>query len=127
MRGSLVMRQEATKPMWLAEPVPFVIAGMKPGTAMPGFRTTGNGLSRRTEVIAREPVTVPAGTFETIRLLTTGRDGDLELRRTTWFAPRAGIIREEKIRYRGEALIFRETQELAAIRRKRGKPRDHGD
>lgn len=119
MRGSLVLRQEATKPMWLDQPVPFVIAGMKPGTAMPGFQTADGGLSRRTEVIAREAVTVPAGTFEAIRLLTTGRDGDLELRRTIWFTPRTGIVREEKIRYRADKLVFRETQELAAIRRTR--------
>lgn len=127
MHGSLVMRQETTKPMWLAEPIPFVIAGMKPGTAMPGFSTTDGGLRRRTEIIAREPVTVPAGTFEAIRLLTTGRDGELELRRTIWFTPRTGIVREEKIRYRGDTLIFRETQELTAIRRKLGTLREDGD
>lgn len=119
MRGTLVLRQETTKPMWLETPVPFVISGLKPGTAMPGFRTADGGLSRRTEVIAREPVTVPAGTFEAIRLLTTGRDGDLELRRTIWFTPRTGIVREEKIRYRADKLVFRETQELTAIRRAR--------
>lgn len=115
MRGSLILRPETTKPMWLADPVPFVTAGMKAGTAMPGFQTGDGALSRRTEVIAREDVTVAAGTFTCIRLLTTGRDGDIELRRTVWFAPRKGIIREEKIRYRRDKLIFREIQELREI------------
>jgi len=117
MRGSLIIRPETTKPMWLADAVPFVVAGMKAGTAMPGFRTGDGALSRRTEVIAREDVTVPAGTFPCIRLLTTGRDGDLELRRTVWFSPKTGIVREEKIRYRGDKLIFREIQELSRIER----------
>ena len=115
MRGSLILRPETTKPMWLADPVPFVTAGMKAGTAMPGFQTGDGALRRRTEVIAREAVTVAAGTFNCIRLLTTGRDGDIELRRTVWFAPQKGIIREEKIRYRGDQLIFREIQELREI------------
>jgi hypothetical protein len=117
MRGSLILRPETTKPMWLADPVPFVVAGMKAGTAMPGYSTGDGALSRRTEVIAREDSTVPAGAFPCIRLLTTGRDGDLELRRTIWFSPKTGIVREEKIRYRGDKLIFRETQELSRIER----------
>ncbi len=122
MRGSLIIRPETTRPMWLADPVPFVIAGMKAGTAMPGFRTGDGALSRRTEVIAREDITVPAGTFPCIKLLTTGSDGDLELRRTIWFAPRKGIIREEKNRYRSDKLVFREVQELAEM-----KPADKPD
>lgn len=116
MRGSLIMRPESTKPMWLEHPVPFVIAGAKPGTSLPEF-SAGGGLTRKVQVIAREDLTVPAGTFPCIRLLTTGRDGDLELRRTTWFSPGKGIIREEKTRYSGEKLLFRETQELAELKR----------
>jgi hypothetical protein len=116
MRGTLIMRQETTKPMWLATPVPYVMAGVKPGTAYPEF-SAGGGLTRKVQVIAREDVTVPAGTFHCIRILTTGNDGDLELRRSTWFAPGKGIIREEKTRYRGDKLLFRETQELTELRR----------
>jgi len=116
MRGSLVMRPETTKPMWLQTPVPFVIAGMKPGTAMPEIKTSDGSLTRDTKVIAREEITVPAGTFRCIRLLTTGTDGEIELRRTVWFSPGKGIIREEKARYRRDKLIYRETQDLAEIR-----------
>lgn len=116
MRGSLIMRPETTQPMWLKTPVPFVIAGMKPGTAMPELKTTDGSLTRETKVIAREEITVPAGNFRCIRLLTTGNDGEIELRRTVWFAPGKGIIREEKARYRRDKLIYRETQDLAEIR-----------
>ena len=117
MRGSLIMRPETTQPMWLATPVPFVIAGMKPGTAIPEFKTAEGGLSRKTLVIAREEITVTAGNFRCIRLLTTGNDGDIELRRTIWFAPGKGIIREEKTRYRREKLIFRESQDLMELKK----------
>ena len=112
MRGSMVMRDAASAPMWLETPVPFVIAGMKAGTTLPEIRTAEGELSRSTKVIAREEITVPAGTFQCIRLLTTGNDGEVELRRTVWFSPGNGIIREEKTRYRREQLLFRETQEL---------------
>lgn len=117
MCGSLILRPETTKPMWLEKPIPFVIAGMKPGTAMPEFRTTDGALTRRTEVIGREEFKVPAGSFPCVRLLTTGTDGDLELRRTVWFSFGKGIIREEKTRYRADKLVFREIQELTAIRK----------
>lgn len=115
MRGTLILRPETTKPMWLATPVPFVIAGMKPGTALPEFRTADGALARKTEVIAREDVTVPAGTYPCVRLLTTGNDGDVELRRTVWFCFGKGIVREEKTRYKGEQVIFRETHELIRL------------
>ena len=113
MRGSMIMRPETTRPMWLDQPVPFIHAGMKAGTESPLVQAAGGSLSRRIQVVAREDVTVPAGTFPAIRLLMTGMDGELELRRTIWFAPGTGIVREEKSRYRKGALIFRETHALA--------------
>ena len=118
MRGSMIMRPETTRPMWLDHPVPFVVAGMKAGTESPEIQATGGSLSRKTQVVGRESVTIPAGTFPAIRLLMTGTDGELELRRTIWFAPGNGIVREEKTRYRKGKLIFRETQQLAEIHRK---------
>jgi hypothetical protein len=113
MRGSMIMRPDTTRPMWLDHPVPFVIAGMKAGTESPQIQAAGGSLSRKTQVIGREEVTVPAGTFPSIRLLMSGTDGELELRRTIWFSPGTGIVREEKTRYRLGKVIFRETQELA--------------
>lgn len=117
MHGSLILRQETTQPMWLATPIPFIIAGAKPGTSLPELKTTDGSLSRKTEIIAREDITVPAGTFHCIRMLTTGSDGDIELRRTIWFAPGKGIIREEKTRYRHEQLIYRETHQLRELKK----------
>lgn len=112
MRGSLIMRPETTKPMWLETPVPFIIAGMKPGDVVSEVRTEDDSLTRRTEVIASGNVTVPAGSFHCLHLLTSGGDGDLQLRRNVWFAPGHGIIREEKTRRRGDRIIFKESHEL---------------
>lgn len=113
MRGSMIMRPETTRPMWPDHPVTFVFAGMKPGTESPQIQAPGGSLSRKTQVVAREEVNVPAGKFPSIRLLMDGSDGELELRRTIWFAPGTGIVREEKARYRKGQLLFRETQQLA--------------
>lgn len=112
MRGNLSMRPEATKPLWFDPPVPFVVAGMKPGTALPELRAAEGAFTRRIEVIAREQVTVPAGVFPCVRLLMTGTDGQVELHKTIWFAFGEGIIREEETRYRGDKLLYRETLEL---------------
>lgn len=112
MRGSMIMRPSTTQPLWLDHPVPFVVAGMKPGTESPDVTAPGGSLSRKTQVVARETIKVPAGDFPSIRLLMTGTDGELELRRTIWFAPGTGIVCEEKTRYRKGKVIFRETQKL---------------
>ncbi len=114
MRGSMIMRPETLQPMWLDHPVPFVIAGMQPGTASPDIRAPGGSLSRKTRVVARETIRVPAGEFPCIRLLMSGSDGAIELRRDIWFSPGTGIVREEKTRHRDGLLIFTEHQELTA-------------
>jgi hypothetical protein len=112
MRGSMIMRADTTQPMWLNHPVPFVIAGMKAGTESPDIAAPGGSMTRKTRVVARETIKVQAGEFPSIRLLMTGMDGELELRRTIWFSPGTGIVREEKTRYRAGKVIFRENQEL---------------
>ncbi len=117
MRGSLILHSETTKPMWLDTPVLFVEAGMRAGTGSPELDIGGGALTRKTQVIAREEITATAGRFACIRILTTGRDGDIELRQTRWFSPGNGIIREEKSRYRDGRLIYRENQQLAKLQR----------
>jgi hypothetical protein len=107
-----VVEAEPPRLLWFAKPVPFIVAGMKPGTAFPEFKTENEAIVRNTDVIAREDVVVPAGTFSCIRLLTTGHDSGVEIRKTLWYAPQHGIIREEISRYVGEKLLYRETQEL---------------
>lgn len=115
--GSLIMRPETTKPMWMDKPVLFFQTGMIPGTKIPEVSTDNRAFTRQTEDIAVEDVKVPAGTFHCHRLLMNGNDGEIELRRTIWFSPGNGIIREEKTRYRREKLLYREIQELSELKR----------
>lgn len=115
MRGSLILREETTLPLWLSQPVPFVTAGLSAGDELPDVSAPDGNLTRQTRVVAREEITVPAGDFSCIRLLTTGMDGQIELRRTVWFSPGTGIIREEKTRHRAGKLLFSETQQLSSL------------
>jgi hypothetical protein len=116
-RGSLVMRLEHSASLWLEDPLTYVSAGMRAGDSLPDFVSSDGGIIRRTKVIGRENVTVSWGTFRCIRLLTTGCDGELDLRRTIWFSPGCGIIREEKSRYRRDRLVSREVSELIECKR----------
>jgi hypothetical protein len=97
--------------------VPFIIAGLRPGDKLPDVEAVGGSRTRATEVVAREEITVPAGTFQTIRLLMTGEDGRVELRRTLWFAPGHGLVREEKSRSLAGSLLLEETSELTTLQR----------
>ena len=112
MRGSAEPEVSDSKPIWLDPPVPFVFAGMRAGNTMADLSIAEGASNRGLKVVAREEVTVPLGKFEAIRLLLTGNDGQLELRKTTWFVPKLGIVKEEMARYARGKLIFRETTEL---------------
>ena len=112
MRGSLIVRAGSSRPLWFDKPMTYVAAGMRAGDSLPAFVSMDGGIVRRTKVIGRENVTVPCGSFHCIRLLTTGYDGELDLRRTVWFSPGTGIVRVEKARYRRDQLVSREVSEL---------------
>jgi len=112
MRGSLLPDDPAAKPIMLEKPVPFVIAGMRPGQQSPKIGVTGGHVNRALKIVAREKVSTPAGEFDSIRLLMTGNDGPVDIHRTTWFVPGVGIVKEEKTRYANEKLLVRETSEL---------------
>jgi len=72
-------------------------------------------LWRGTRVIGREKVKVPAGEFDAVRLQMFGSDGKVSLRKTYWFAPGKGIVREEKIREVDGKPVMIETEELVTI------------
>ncbi|MGJ8645141.1 MAG: hypothetical protein ACSHX9_17195 [Luteolibacter sp.] len=109
MRGTGHPEVLDSKVMWLDPPVPFVFAGMRAGNKMADLSIHDGVQNRGLRVIAREEVETPIGKFTAIRLLMTGNDGKFELRRTTWFVPQVGIVKEEKTRYGEDKLIFRET------------------
>jgi hypothetical protein len=112
MRGSAYPDSPETQTIWLDTPAPFVLAGLRAGQVVADSSERNQAHQRSIRVVAREKVTVPAGDYDSIRLLMTGNDGQFEVRRTTWFVPRVGIVKEEKTRYVADKLLFRETTEL---------------
>ncbi len=112
MRGTAHPEKQGARPVWFQTPIPFVVAGMRPGQETVNMEVQDGARRRGIKVVAREQVKVPAGEFSAIRLLMTGTDGGFEIRRTTWFAPGVGIVKEEKVRYAKDKLLFRETAEL---------------
>lgn len=112
MRGTAHPETLDSRAKWLEPAVPFVFAGMRAGNKMADLSIQEGARNRGLKVVGREEVTVPSGSFTAIRLLLTGNDGKFELRRTTWFVPQVGIVKEEKARYAEGKLIFRETTVL---------------
>lgn len=104
------------KLLWFDHPIAFFKAGLSAGDTMPlAMMNKNKKLWRMIRVIGREKVEVPAGTFNTVRLQMVGYDEDIALRRTYWFCPKVGIIREEKVREIKGQPVFSETDELIAI------------
>lgn len=121
MRGSIrITDGVASPPMWLEPPVPFVLSNIRTGSSMPALSVAEGERTRGIFVVGREDVTVPAGTFRAIRLLMTGKDLELEMRRTIWFAPGVGIVKELNTRYTKEIMLLRQTQELVETSVKKG-------
>ena len=112
MLGSYHPSMPDTKPIWIDPPIPFVLAGSRAGLKMSPITAAEGAVEREVKVVGREIITLDSEEYQTIRLLMTGRDGKSEIRRTTWFAPGIGIIKEEKTRYAAEKLLFREMTEL---------------
>ncbi len=117
MRGSARIDEDGNQGdvFLLDPPIPLVMREMRPGDALRELKTTDGIVVRNLQVVANESITVPTGTYEALRLLMTGMDGPLELRRTIWFASGVGIVREETTRYREDSLLYRSTQELTAF------------
>ncbi|WP_411827090.1 hypothetical protein [Luteolibacter sp. AS25] len=113
MRGSILPEVLDSKPLWLDPPVPFAYAGMRAGQGVAPLSIQEGARKRGMKIVGREKVEVPAGEYMAVRMLMTGNDGDFEVRRTTWFVPQVGIVKEEKSRYRDEKLLFRELTVLS--------------
>ena len=129
MRGSQSLRDSRAKPTLLEKGVPLVSAGLRGGEDLPvmhmGTAKAGPDapqVTRKLRVIGRERIEVPAGTFDAIKILMTGQEGSekqgiIELRRTIWFAPGDGIVREDKERMFQGKLLLSEQHLLLALNR----------
>lgn len=125
MCGSEMVGGSQMIPVWLDPPVLLVSAGVKAGESLPPLEIkdprTGVEFVRMIQVVGRETLTVAGRDFAAIRILMTGKDGKdggMDTRRTIWFAPHYGIVKEEKARYIHDQLIMKETIELKSFQMK---------
>lgn len=118
LRGSIPFEDGvAGHPVWFEPPVPFVAANIRAGAPLPSLSVADGEGTRDIQVVGREEVTVPAGTFRAIKLLMSGMDSKaagIEMRRTIWFAPGVGIVKDVTSRYSPDAKLFTRSQELTA-------------
>ncbi len=117
LRGSIPFKNgQPSAPIWLDTPIPFVASGIRVGSPLPALSLRhGEGGSRQIQVVGREDVTVPAGTFRAIKLLMSGMDDTsegLEIRRATWFAPGVGVVKDVTNRYSTDAKLSTRILEL---------------
>jgi hypothetical protein len=122
MRGSEIVGATSQSPFWLEPAVMLVRAGVMPGESLPPLQIkdprTGIEVTRVIQVVGRETIKAVGKDFATIRILMMGKEGKeshLEMRKTIWFAPRYGIVKEEKARYINDTLMLKETMELKSF------------
>jgi hypothetical protein len=125
MRGSEVVGNTQNLPLWMEPAVTLVQAGVQEGESLAPLKITdprtGAEYSRQIQIIGRETVKTPAREFFSIRILMSGKDGKenpIDMRRTIWFAPGVGIVKEEKARYVNDELLMKEIIELKSYRMK---------
>ncbi|BCU78450.1 hypothetical protein [Luteolibacter sp. LG18] len=117
LRGELLLKDADSRPIVFPSPVVFVKAGLQAGDSiqLPSIAVPGTGAMapRSCAIIGREDCVVPAGSFPSVRMLMHGVDGKIESRRTIWFSPGNGIVKEERVRYAEGKVIVKESHELA--------------
>jgi hypothetical protein len=125
MRGSEIVGVKEALPLWMEPAVLLVRAGVMTGESLPPIQIkdprTGAEVTRHIQIVGRETVKLAGREFATIRILMSGKDGKenpIELRRTIWFAPHYGIVKEEKSRYVDDGLMMKETIELKSMKMK---------
>jgi hypothetical protein len=125
MRGSGVVSDTPVPPLWLDPPVLLVRAGLLGGESMPPIELTdprsGLKVRRAIQIIGRETLEAAGRSFDAIQILMTGKDGNegnFELRRSIWFAPHYGIIKEEKTRYINDKVVIKESMTLKSLQMK---------
>jgi hypothetical protein len=125
MRGSGVVSDTPVPPLWLDPAVLLVRAGLLGGESMPPIELTdprsGLKVRRAIQIVGRETLEAAGRKYNTIQILMTGKDGpegNFELRRSIWFAPHYGIIKEEKTRYINDKVVIKESMTLKALQMK---------
>ncbi|MFM7181254.1 MAG: hypothetical protein ACKO2G_07300 [Verrucomicrobiales bacterium] len=106
--------QPSVRQITLPEPLPLVRFPIEVGdTWQARFQVDGHPVSRTFDVLGKEKITVPAGTFEAWRIRTIGSDRPRHsVESTTWFAPGTGFVKSRVIHTAAFGLLKVETAEL---------------
>ncbi|MFK7911286.1 MAG: hypothetical protein AB8F34_11900 [Akkermansiaceae bacterium] len=101
----------------LSKPIPLVGSGWKGGEAFPfmmEFPVDGKNVRmvRKFKVIGWETLETKAGKFKALHVQVTGLNGQMEIKRSYWFTPGTGFIKEVKKYYVGERTILTQTRVL---------------
>jgi len=67
---------------------------------------------RKFRVFGEEEVVVPAGTFKAVRIVVTGKSGQIDIKRTRWFVAGKGFVKEEKTYYSDNKRLLYQVMEL---------------
>ncbi len=113
-------KQEGKNPqdvMPLSAPVPLAEAGWKGGEGFPFVMDTVVGgrkihMVRKFKVLGWETLETGAGRFKALHVQVTGMNGPMELKRSYWFAPGTGFVKEVKKYYLGEQMVLSQTRVL---------------
>lgn len=97
-----------------AEPLPLVRFPIETGdTWQARFEVDGHPITRTFDVLGKESVRVPAGTYEAWRIRAIGSDRPgHSVESTTWFTPGTGFVKSRVLHTAAFGLLKIETAEL---------------
>lgn len=103
--------------MPLSKAIPLILSEWKGGEAFPFVMDTVVGeqqirLVRKFKVLGWESLETKAGKFKCLHVQVTGLNGPMEIKRSYWFTPGTGFIKEVKKYYLGDKTVFTQTRVL---------------
>ena len=121
------VKQEGKTPkpvMVLSKSIPLVSLDWKGGEAFPFMMNHVVGdkkvrLVRKFKVLGWETLETKAGKFKALHVQVTGMNGPVELKRSYWFTPRVGFIKEVKKYYLGDEVFFTQRRVLEKYSKKK--------
>jgi len=122
-------KQEGTKPLALkplSKPIPLVRSEWKGGEGFPFKVDLVVGKQkikfvRKYKVLGWETLETKAGKFKALHVQVTGMNGPMEIKRSYWFTPGTGFIKEVKKYYLEDKIVFSQTRVLDEIIKKEGQ------
>lgn len=104
----------------LSKSIPLIHSGWKGGEAFPFMMDVVVGkqkvrMVRKFKVLGWETLETKAGKFKALHVQVTGLNGPMEIKRSYWFTPQTGFIKEVKKYYLGDKTVFTQTRVLEKL------------